>query len=45
MKQDEISGYDTIKNFGKYNDISHDFKYGDNISVGSFNVILLPHRP
>jgi len=44
--ENEMSGYEAMENqlkqkmFGKYNDISHDFKFGRNIKVGSFNKIM-----
>lgn len=40
MKYEEMSGYESIKDFGNFNDISPDFQHGENISVGSFNIIL-----
>lgn len=40
MKYEDMSGYENLKDFGPFNNISPDFKYGKELSVGSFNVIL-----
>lgn len=44
--KEEKSGYDSIqkelreKLYGKFNDISHDFRFGKNLKMGSFNTIM-----
>jgi len=43
---ENASGYEEMENllrksmFGKYNDISHDFKFGRNVNIGSFTTIM-----
>lgn len=40
MKYEDMSGYESVKDFAQYNNISPDFEYGKKFSIGSFNVIL-----
>ncbi len=40
MKYKDMSGYENVKDFGPFNNISPDFIYGENLNVGNFNVIL-----
>jgi len=40
MKYEEMSGYESIKDFGNFNNVSPDFKYGKEFKIGSFNVIM-----